>query len=41
MATICEYIFLFRVGVEIDEHLYSIVVLENMLFYVHDLFRSL
>lgn len=37
MAAVCEYVFLFGMGVEIDEHLYSIVMLEDVLLYVHDL----
>lgn len=41
MAAIGEYVFLFGMGMEIDEHLYSIVMLEDVLLYVHDLFWSL
>ena len=38
MAAVSEYVFLFGMGVEIDEHLYSVVMLEDVLFDVHYLF---
>ncbi len=38
MATIREYVFLLGMGMKIEKHLNSIVMLEDMLFNIHDLF---